>query len=219
MSSAITAAAIGTVGSIYSGQQAGKRADQARSDASAATQNILNISDELKTRQQNLVDKPLEQKIAELQGSKITASGQQSLDRFNYDMANADRNIQEQASMAGEGVTGGRELTQQFRKASGIAGINLQDTVNKNAQLGNYMQLAQQTPGWVGVAENAYGKQASQAENQQAINMGQEQSAYGAAAKGLTSLADMYATYQSPQNSSAASGTYTTAQLRAAGLI
>lgn len=199
MSAAITAAAVGVGASIYSGAQAGKAADAASAQALQMYQANQAVAKELKERQLRLVDKPLEAKIAELQGKKITASGQQALDRFNFEMASADRAIQEQAQMAGEGATGGRQLTQQFRRAQGIAGINLQDAATKSAQLGEYLQMAQQTPGWASVATGANTQmgnyQAGLAENA----LAQESSAYGAAAKGLGNLASMYATYRAGQ--------------------
>ena len=127
MSATTAAAVVGMGVSIYGASQSGKAGDVAQQNQMGTYGANQGIANELKTRQIGLVDKPLEAKIAELQGSKITAAGQQGLDRFNYEMSNADRAIQEQAPMAGEGVTGSRELSQQFRKAQGVAGINLQD--------------------------------------------------------------------------------------------
>lgn len=192
MSAAITAAAVGAGASIYSGMQAGEAADKANAAALESFRANQAIGKELKERQLKLVDRPLEAKIAELQGKKITAGGQQALDRFNFEMSQADRAIQEQAPLAGEGATAGRELTQQFRRAQGIAGINLQDQATKNAQLGGYLQMAQQTPGWASVATGANTQMGQFQTGLMENALQQETSAYGEAAKGLGSLASMY---------------------------
>lgn len=198
MSAALTAAAaIGTAGSIYSGMQAGEAADKANAAALESFRANQAVAKELKERQLKLVDRPLEAKIAELQGKKITAGGQQALDRFNFEMSQADRAIQQQAPLAGEGATAGRELTQQFRRAQGIAGINLQDQATKNAQLGGYLQMAQQTPGWASVATGANRDMGNFQTGLMENALAQESSAYGEAAKGLGNLATMYARYKS----------------------
>ena len=194
MSATTAAAVVGMGVSIYGASQSGKAGDVAQQNQMGTYGANQGIANELKTRQIGLVDKPLEAKIAELQGSKITAAGQQGLDRFNYEMSNADRAIQEQAPMAGEGVTGSRELSQQFRKAQGVAGINLQDRVNKNAELGDYMNLAQRVPGWANLAANTNVNAGDAYERQAAANFGNENSSYATAAKGLSTLANMYAT-------------------------
>ena len=194
MSATTAAAVVGMGVSIYGASQSGKAGDTAQAAEMGAYGANTGIANELRARQIGLVDKPLEAKIAELQGSKITAAGQQGMDRFNYEMGNADRAIQEQAPIAGEGVTGSRELSQQFRKAQGVAGINIQDKVNKNAELGNYLNLAQQTPGWAQIGANANINTGNAYQNQAMMGYGNEASSYATAAKGLSTLADMYAT-------------------------
>jgi len=192
MSAALTAGIIGTGFSVISGLNAGKSADRANAQAMQAYAQNQAIAGELKTRQQALVDTPLAAKIAEYQGSKITPEGQQTLDRFNLEMGNADRQIMEQAPLAGEGATGGRLLTDQFRRAQGIAGINLQDAMVKDRGLQGYMQMAQQTPGWAQVATGANTQMGSFQQGQAKEALGEEQSSYASAAAGLRGLADMY---------------------------
>ena len=195
--SAVTAAAIVGMGvSLYSGYSQDQAKKQAEAQANAANGANQGISSELKAREQALVDKTLTQKLAELQGSKITPEGQQALTQFQYGMGQNDRAIQEKAPQVGEGVTGSRELTQQFRRAQGIANINLQDQANKNAQLPAYMGIAQQTPGWASFGENANTQQMRLA-NQRAEEANQESnSSYAAAAKGMQALAAQYAMNQ-----------------------
>jgi len=195
MSAMLTVAAAGTAFSIYNGVQQGKAARAANAAALAAYQQNQAVANELKKRQQSLVDRPLEAKIEELSGKKVTAAGQMALDRFNAEMSASDRAIAAQAPMTGEGVAGGRELTNRFRRAQGIAGINLEDQAQKNAQLGGYLSMAQQTPGWAQVASGANSQMGAYQQNQAMYAQGQEASAYGSAARGLSTLADMYASY------------------------
>lgn len=193
MSAALTITAIGVGASVYSGVRAGQRQDAASSAAASALAANQGVAEELKKRQRSLVDIPLEQKIAELQGKKITASGQQALDRFNLDMAAADRAVQEQADLVGEGATGSRELTNRFRRAQGVAGINIQDQSRKESELGGFMQMAQQTPGWAQVATGSNTQQAAFQQGLAQTAGEQEGSAYATAARGLGGLADLYA--------------------------
>jgi len=207
MSAAITLGVVGTVGSIYSGMKAGDAAEDMLSGMNAAaarSQAFLGenkkIADELKTRQLALVDQPLARRIADVQGTGLTASGQMNLNRFNLDMSNIDRAIQEGAPLAGEGVTGSRELTQQFQKAKGLATITLQDKAAKEAELRGLMSMATPVPGWAQVATRANeslaggaSSDAARYEGQAQQLYGQEASAYGSAAQGLGNLAKMYA--------------------------
>jgi hypothetical protein len=200
MSAAITAA-IGVGTSIYSGIKQGKAHDAANGRAEASLAANMGVANELKARDARLVDPVIEKQLAELQSSKITAAGQMGLDRFNAEMGNADRTIAEQAPMAGEGVTGGRQLTQQFRRAQGIAGINLEDRAKKETQLPGMLSIASRTPAWVGIATGANTQMAGFQENL-ANQAGQaQQSAYGAAAQGMMGLAKLYADGAEPQTS------------------
>jgi hypothetical protein len=188
--------------------QAGKAGQQQENQASTADQLALmqyeqnqQIAKTLEARQQNLVDIPLTRKIQELEGKKLTAGGHQALDRFNFEMGNNQRAIEEAAPAAGSAATGARELTNQFRRAQGVAGINLQDQATKDAEMGSYLNLAQQTPGWANIAANANVQTGGAFERQAATQRGlaqqdfaNESSSYAAAAKGLSTLADMYAT-------------------------
>lgn len=193
MSSMMVVAAVGVAASVYTGTQASRRAKEAGKKAEEAYGANVAIGKELKARQEKLVDAPLAQKIAELSGSKLTAGGQQGLDRFNYEMGLTDRAIQEQAATAGEGVTGSRELTQGFRRAQGIAGINLADTIKKDQELGGFMQMANQTPAWANVMTGANTQQGNFQENQANQARSEASSAYASAARGLAGLGAMYA--------------------------
>lgn len=192
MSAALTAGIAGTGFSIINGLSSGKSADRANAQAMEAYAKNQAVAETLRERQQALVDTPLKQKIAEYQGAKVTPEGQQALNQFNDTMGTMDRQIQEQAPLAGEGVTGGRALTNQFRRAQGIAGINLQDSVNKSRGLQGYMQMAQQTPGWAQIATGANTQMGAFQQGQAQQALGEEQSSYAAAAAGLRGLADMY---------------------------
>ena len=226
--SAVTAAAIVGMGvSLYSGYESNKKQKDAEAQANAANAANQGITSELKARQQALVDKTLTQKLAELQGSKITPEGQQALTQFQYGMGQNDKSIQEQAPLAGEGVTGSRELTQQFRKAQGVANINLADQANKNAEIQKYMGIAQQTPGWAAYGMDA-NTQAMQLANMRANQAGAESdSSYASAAKGMQALAMEYAknhpdqprTADTPSGDTYIPNTQTVAQLRAQGLL
>ena len=207
MSATIVVGAIGVAASVYSANQQAKAADKAGKAAQEAFARNQAIAEELKKRQETMVDKPLEQKIAELQSKKMSAAGLMSLDRFNAGMAAADRQIQEQAQQAGEGVTGARELTQQFRKAQGLAGLTLEDQANKDRNLAGYMSLASQTPGWAQVATGANTQQANYAAMQEERALKAEQSAYASAAQGLgniaTGLYGMYGNRPDPSSTQA----------------
>ena len=200
MSATIVVGVVGVAASAYSANQQAKAADKAGKAAQEAFARNQAIAEELKKRQETMVDKPLEQKIAELQSKKMSAAGLMSLDRFNAGMAAADRQIQEQAQQAGEGVTGARELTQQFRKAQGIAGLTLEDQANKDRNLAEYMSLASQTPGWAQVATGNNTQQANYAAMQEERALKAEQSAYASAAQGLGNIATgLYGMYENRQ--------------------
>ena len=199
MSATIVVGVIGVAASAYSANQQAKAADKAGKAAQEAFARNHAIAEELKKRQETMVDKPLEQKIAELQSKKMSAAGLMSLDRFNAGMAAADRQIQEQAQQAGEGVTGARELTQQFRKAQGLAGLTLADQATKDQQLGGYLSLAAQTPGWASFGTSANTQQAEYAVNQEERALKAEQSAYAAAAQGMGDVAKgLYGLFSGP---------------------
>jgi len=199
MSAIAVAGIAGTAFSVYSGVQAGKSARNALSAEQAQLAKNQGIANELKDRQQTLVDKPLTALEAQDQSLNLTPEAQMAQDRFKAEMGTADRQVQEQADTAGAGVTGGRMLTNQFRKAEGIAGIHLQDTAAKRANLRGDLQLAQQTPGWAGVATGANTQMAGFEGQQAATAQQQQQSAYGAVAAGLGGLAKMYAGYDAPE--------------------
>jgi hypothetical protein len=193
MSAATTAAIVGTGVSIYNGAKAGKAADAANAQALDAFGANQDVASALKARQSRLVDVPLSEKLAELQGTGLTHTGQAATDRFKYDMSQADRAIQEASPIVGEGVTGSRELTNQFRKATGVAEIGMRDQAQKDAELGGYLQLAAQSPAWAPVAMNANTQRGSYFSGQAADASANEASSYAAAAKGMASLADLYA--------------------------
>ena len=193
MSAAITVAAIGTASSVYSGMQAGQRADAATAAATAAYAENQKIAKELKQRQETMVDAPLRKRLSELMSSKITPEGQQALDRYRFNMGEIEQSISEQAPLVGEGVTGSRELTQQFKNAQGVASLNLQDRIAKNAQMPTYLGIASQTPSWANIATGANTQQGSFQERQANQELASESSSYADAAKGLGNIASMYA--------------------------
>jgi hypothetical protein len=195
MSSAITIAAVGVAASAYSANQAKKRAEKAASAGEAAYADSQGVARELKLRQETLVDPVLKAKIAEFQGRGLTTAGQMSQDRFSAEMAVSDKKIQEDAPLAGEGVTGGRQLTQSFRRAQGLAGINLVDQASKDARLGSYLGMAQQAPAWAGSQQNANTQMgAFQTGLLEQANR-EEQSAYASAAQGLGAMSKAYAAH------------------------
>jgi len=193
MSSAITISAIGVGLSAYSANQKAKEAKPAQNAALGAYADNQAVARELKLRQETLVDPVLKEKIAQSQGKGLTTQGQMAQDRFNAEMATADKNIQENASVAGEGVTGGRQLTQQFRRAQGLAGITLADTANKDQQLGGYLGLAQQAPAWAASQPSANTQMGAFETGLMNQANREEQSAYASAASGLQGISKAYA--------------------------
>ena len=146
------------------------------------------------------MDRPLQQRINELQALKPTAEGQQALNQFNANVGQAERTISQQAPQTGMGVAGARTLNAQFQRAQGIAGINLSDQARKDSELTGLMELGSRTPGWAGVAAGANTQmgnyQGALAEQGTAAS----NSSYGAAAQGLMNLAALYSTPQEGQN-------------------
>lgn len=215
MSAMLTVAAVGTAFSIYSGAQQGKAQKNAMNAAGAAYGNNAQIANQLRERQTSIVDPVVNAKIAELSGKKLTAGGQLATDRFNAEMGASDRQIREQADLTGGGVAGSRTLTNQFRRAQGLAGINLQDTAQKNAELGGYLDRASQTPAWAQVATGANTQQGAFQERTASTAGANEASAYSTAAQGLGTLAAMYAAKRAREDDGGATPTPTNANVPA----
>ena len=194
---------VGTAASLFSGISQGSAAKAARNEAMQAYQRNQQIAQTLEARQEALVDRPLEQRIQEMQSLKPTAEGQQALNQFSANIGQAERSITQQAPTTGYGVAGARSLNAQFQRAQGIAGINLGDQARKDSELTQLLHLGEQTPGWAGVAAGANqqigGYQAGLAE----LGTSASNSSYAAAANGLVNLAKLYATPQLDQATAA----------------
>ena len=193
MSAPLTAAAAGTVFSIFSGIQKGKQAKAAEAAEKQALQGNAAIAQEVKAQENELAYNPLRAQESEDMSSALSPGAQMAMDRFKADQAATTRQIQSSAPTVGGGVAGGRLLTQKFRNAQGIASITLGDKAQKQANLRSDIELGSRTPGWAGLATGANTQMAGfEGGVRQEANQG-EQSAYGAAAAGLVGLAKMYA--------------------------
>lgn len=199
--SAVTAAALVGMGvSLYSGYSQDKEKKAAEERAAGAIGGTGEITKELKARQA-LVDKTIAAKLAELQGQGPTTAGQQALTQFKFNMGKIGKDIQEEAPMVGEGVTGSRELSRKFQEASGIANINLQDVARKEQQIPAYLGIASQTPAWAGVGIQTNRDIANLEANKAAQAEAGSQSSYASAARGMQALAAQYAQNRTPDTS------------------
>ena len=191
MSAAAVAAGVGTAFSIYSGITGGSQAKRERQQAFEEWQNNQNIALQLKA-QEAPAQAAIQKELGILQSSNLTPEAQMSQDRLNAEYGNIQRQISAQAPLTGEGVAGGRALTAKFAQAQGIAGINLEDEVNKRAQLAGWVDRAGQVPGWARVATGANADMAQQQNQWSNQDFAASGSAYGQAALGLRNLALLY---------------------------
>jgi hypothetical protein len=199
MSSLIVISAVGVAASAYSANEQGKRADKANNQALAAYAANQGVASELKQRQQRLVDQPLEKRLAELNATGLTPEGQLAQDQLVNQTGLISRQIDQNAPLAGEGVTGARQLTNQFRQAQGLATLGLQDTVNKNREKTGLMEFAAQTPGWANVATGANTQVGGYEERLAGEAASAEQSDWAAAAQGMQNIGSAYAKYHAPK--------------------
>ena len=190
MSAALTIGAIGA--NLFSGISQGQAAKQANRLAMDSFSKNENIANQLKERQQTLVDPVVAAKIAELSSQKATPEALRAMGALSTTTAAADRGITANVGLAGAGATGARLLTDRFRKATGLADINLQDQASKNAQLGGWLDKASQLPAWAQVATGANTQMGNFQSGQASTAIGAQNSAYGAAAQGLAGLAKLY---------------------------
>lgn len=226
---------IGTGASLFSGMSQGDAAKKARADAMEMFRRNQQVAESLKTRQEAMVDRPLREKLQELQSSNLTAEGQQGLNRFNEGASQVERQINENAPQTGYGVAGARALNAKFQRASGIAGIHLDDQARKDREIGGFIGMGQQTPGWAQIAAGSNTQMGNYQANLAEQGTQASNSSYGAAAQGLTNLAMLYSMQNKRQPSTFnddTSGTsengadleswgsgLTLTQLRSAGLI
>jgi hypothetical protein len=204
MSAALTVGAIGTGFSIYSGIQSGNQSKSERNAAQQQLQQNQAIANELKTEEAP-AQAAINQQVGQLSSQNLTPGALMAEGQLKQQMANNSRNITANAAMTGEGVAGSRQLSDQFAQAQGIAGINLQDQVNKNAQLGGWIDRATAEPTWARVATGANSQAAGFDESIANQDRSASQSAYGQAAQGLSNLARMYNTPPSTPNYNAPS--------------
>jgi len=191
MSAMMVAGAVGTGFSIYSGISGGNAAKNAQRQAENDLAQNQQLAQQLKA-QEAPTEAVEQQQIGELSSKNLTPQDQMAQDQFKNSMQQQQQQIQANSGLTGEGVAGSRALSNQFQQAQGIAGIGLQDAVNKRSQLGSWVDKASQEPAWARVASGAnkdMANQQAQWSNQDATASG---SAYGAAAKGLMGLAQMY---------------------------
>jgi hypothetical protein len=113
-------------------------------------------------------------------------------DQLKEQMRATQAGIAGNAPLTGQGVAGGRELTTAFNQAQGIAGINLQDQVNKRAGVLQTSQALKETPGWARLATGANAEQAGASDMWARQDSMAASSAYGNAFEGLRNLAKLY---------------------------
>jgi hypothetical protein len=191
MSAAAVAAGVGTAFSIYSGISGGKDAKRERAQAYEMWQRNQAIGEELKAQEAPTQDL-IQRQLGVFQGTGLTPEGQRAQDRLGSEFAGIQRNILTQAPVTGDSIAGGRMLTSQFAKAQGIAGLNLEDQINKRAQLGQWTDRASRVPGWVGVQTGVNADMAGQMNQWSNQDSTASASAYGEAARGLANLAMLY---------------------------
>jgi hypothetical protein len=191
MSSALVVGAAGTAFSIYSGISSGNQAKRERADAQAAMARNAAIADQVKKQEQPAIDAQ-QTLLGQLQSQNLTPQAQMAQDQLKEQMRATQAGITANAPMTGEGVAGGRALTTSFNQAQGIAGINLQDQVNKRSGILATSQALKETPGWARLATGANADQASSADAWAQRDAGASASAYGNAFEGLRNLAKLY---------------------------
>ena len=190
--------AVGVAASIYSGISSSNSAKKER----ALEQQEWQANQALAT-QETQREQPFQQAISNqvgvLQSQALTPEAQMAQDRFKADTSRTEQQIREAAPTTGAGVAGGRMLTAQFGQAQGIAGIGLQDAVNKRAALGGWVDKGMQVPGGVKMASGANADEANSQANWAKADMSAATSDYGQAAAGLYNLAKLYKSQPSPK--------------------
>ena len=191
MSAAITVGALGVGFSIFSGISSGNQAKRERALEQQELQQNQQIGDELKAEEapyQAIV----KQQTGELSSKALTPEAQMAQDALKARMGGISRNINEQAPLTGQGVAGGRQLSTQFAQAQGLAGIGLEDAVNKRSALGGWVNKGLEEPAWARVKSGANQAMAGAAGQWAAQDQAESKSAYGQAASGLANLAKLY---------------------------
>ena len=200
MSSGIVIGAIGAATGIFSAVKNQQNAKKAQQAAQNAITGNSTVSDAVRAQQDALGYQVLAKQEAADQGLNLTPQDQMALDQFKSGIGASNRQIQGQEATAGAGVTNARLLTNQFRQAGGIAGINMQDAATKAANLRTDIGIGTGTPGWANLQTGANTQMAQFQRNLMNQSNQQTQSAYGSAAAGLTALGKLIANQNQGQD-------------------